>query len=199
MTRAAPYDRDTALDAALDLFWRKGFHATSLKDLEAALSMKPGSIYAAFSSKEALFRATLQRYFARDEQALSDTARSTPAPLEALAEHLRRIGRPAPGKPRACMLTKTVLELAEDPSPAGTEARAYLDRIQDIFCTMFTRARDEGALPPEADPRRLARRFQSNIIALKIETQRGTTPGDLAALADEMADELVAMRPHPAR
>lgn len=55
MTRAAPYDRETALDAAMALFWDKGFHATSLKDLEAALAMKPGSIYAAFVSKENLY------------------------------------------------------------------------------------------------------------------------------------------------
>ncbi|MDX1730552.1 MAG: helix-turn-helix domain-containing protein, partial [Aurantimonas coralicida] len=47
---ARPYDRDAALDAALRLFWAKGYHATSLKDLEAALTMKPGSIYAAFQS-----------------------------------------------------------------------------------------------------------------------------------------------------
>ena len=44
MSRSAPYDRDTALAAAMDLFWEKGFHATSLKDLETALEMKPGSI-----------------------------------------------------------------------------------------------------------------------------------------------------------
>ena len=50
MARAAPYDRDATLDAAMSLFWERGYHATSLKDLEAALSMKPGSIYAAFKS-----------------------------------------------------------------------------------------------------------------------------------------------------
>ncbi|MEP3669912.1 MAG: TetR family transcriptional regulator, partial [Roseibium sp.] len=38
MKRAQPYDREKALDAAQDLFWRKGYHATSLKDLEAALT-----------------------------------------------------------------------------------------------------------------------------------------------------------------
>ena len=65
MARTASYDRDQALDAAMTLFWLKGYHATSLKDLEGALKMKPGSIYAAFQSKEALFRATLERYCAR--------------------------------------------------------------------------------------------------------------------------------------
>ena len=69
MTRAQPYNRDAAIDAAMTLFWQKGYHATSLKDLEGALSMKPGSIYAAFSSKENLFNLSLERYFTsnRDE------------------------------------------------------------------------------------------------------------------------------------
>ena len=63
MTRMPAYDRDAALEAAIRLFWAKGYHATSLKDLENALNMRPGSIYAAFKSKQALFLAAMERYF----------------------------------------------------------------------------------------------------------------------------------------
>ena len=70
MTRAAPYDRETALDAAMTLFWDKGFHATSLKDLEAALVMKPGSIYAAFSSSGSADPQRLARRFQSNVTAL---------------------------------------------------------------------------------------------------------------------------------
>ena len=62
MGRPPSYDRDTALDTAMHLFWRQGYQGTSLKDLENALSMRPGSIYAAFHSKEALYRECLARY-----------------------------------------------------------------------------------------------------------------------------------------
>ena len=62
MGRTATYDRDAVLKAAMELFWARGYHTTSLKDLERALDMRPGSIYAAFGSKEALFRAALDRY-----------------------------------------------------------------------------------------------------------------------------------------
>jgi len=61
MARAANYDRDVALAAALSVFWRKGYHATSLKDLETNLDMKPGSIYAAFESKENRYLLALER------------------------------------------------------------------------------------------------------------------------------------------
>ncbi|QDC10867.1 TetR/AcrR family transcriptional regulator [Oceanicola sp. D3] len=194
MTRAAPYDREKALDAALTLFWRKGFHATSLKDLEAALAMKPGSIYAAFTSKEALFRETLRRYKARSEATLAARAEAAASPLEALAAHARTTGRPKSERPGGCLLTKTVLELAEDPSEAGEDARRYLLDVQDLFFELFEQARTCGELPAGADSRRLARRFQSNMFGLAVETLRGSTAEDLAALADDMAEEVLRLR-----
>ncbi|MGB2139878.1 MAG: helix-turn-helix domain-containing protein, partial [Psychrobacter sp.] len=51
MSRTTLYNRQEALDRAVKLFWHKGFHATSLKDIEQALDMRPGSIYAAFGNK----------------------------------------------------------------------------------------------------------------------------------------------------
>ena len=100
MKRARPYDRDTALDAAMHLFWRKGYHATSLKDLEAALAMKPGSIYAAFTSKEALYLAALERYFLRSRDGLRAMLAAAASPLAALAGFLREsvLRQPAPGQ-----------------------------------------------------------------------------------------------------
>ncbi|SIO09143.1 TetR/AcrR family transcriptional regulator [Vannielia litorea] len=194
MTRAAPYDRETALDAALTLFWRKGFHATSLKDLEAALAMKPGSIYAAFSSKEALFRETLRLYRARSAANVAARAEAATTPLEALADHARATGRPTQERPGGCMLTKTVLELAEDPSEAGADARRYLMEVQDLFFGLFEQARAAGELPAGADSRRLARRFQSNMFGLAVETLRGSPAEDLAALADDIAEEVLRLR-----
>ena len=88
MARTATYDRDAALDAAMQLFWTKGYHATSMKDLEAALTMRPGSIYAAFHSKEALFRATLDRYADRMTADLTRLIDTSPSPIAALRQHL---------------------------------------------------------------------------------------------------------------
>jgi len=62
MPRQPLHDRQRSLGRAVDIFWAQGFHATSLKDLERALDMRPGSIYAAFGSKEGLFNEALDRY-----------------------------------------------------------------------------------------------------------------------------------------
>ena len=68
MPRKPNFDRDELIERARDLFWERGWAGTSLKDLEAALQMKPGSFYAAFGSKERLYSLALEKY-AADGQA----------------------------------------------------------------------------------------------------------------------------------
>ncbi|PVB61182.1 TetR/AcrR family transcriptional regulator [Labrenzia sp. 011] len=192
MTRAQPYDREKALDAAQDLFWRKGYHATSLKDLEAALAMKPGSIYAAFKSKEALYLASLERYFLGSRQALRDQMAGAATVLGALADHLRSYGDTtgAPPHGRACMIVKTLLDTTADDGAISDRAQIYFEALRDEFAGFFRQARDNGELPPDANPDRLARRYQANITALRVEAHLGGDPAGLKDLAENMAQEV---------
>jgi len=196
MTRAAPYDRETALDAAMALFWEKGYHATSLKDLEARLSMKPGSIYAAFTNKETLYLLTLERYFAASRAGFRDHMARATSPLAALADHFRSYARMRPDDMarRACMLTKTLVDTrATDPCIAAA-SQEYMSAMQSEFAAAFTAARDIGELPDGSDPDRLARRFQANITALRLALHQGMAPADFAQLAEDMAEEIEGLR-----
>ena len=60
--RPRSFDETDVLDIAKDLFWQRGYEATSIKDLTEAMGMTPPSLYAAFGSKEALYRRVLDRY-----------------------------------------------------------------------------------------------------------------------------------------
>ena len=195
MARSPSYNRDAALDTALDLFWKKGYHATSLKDLEAALAMKPGSIYAAFTSKEALYLAALERYFTRNRAALQTLFSQADAPLKALADHLRATAQSRrPTAPsQACMLVKTILSATADDSALAQAAQGYMTEMSGVFAAAFDRAQDLGALPREADTARLARRYQANLTALRIEAESGTDPQALADLAEDMARDIEAL------
>lgn len=62
MAKVAKYDRQQVVDKATNLYWQKGFHATSMRNLQDVIDMRPGSIYAAFGSKDGLFKATLRNY-----------------------------------------------------------------------------------------------------------------------------------------
>ena len=196
MPRAAPYNRDTALAAAMSIFWEKGFHATSLKDLESALAMKPGSIYAAFDNKENLYLLALERYFKTSSEAFRAQAASADSPLSALANHFHAYAQLTPGDKnrRACMLTKTLVDTSTTEPAIANVTREYLAAMQHEFARAFSRARDLGELPKTADPDRLARRFQTNVAALRLAVHQGMDAAAFTELAEDMALEIEQLR-----
>ncbi|MFC3616226.1 TetR/AcrR family transcriptional regulator [Lutimaribacter marinistellae] len=175
----------------MNLFWRKGYHATSLKDLETELAMRPGSIYAAFQSKEALFRATLDRYSERMGAELADLIDQSPSPLAALQQHLLNLAELAPSErpSTACMLVKSLLEVPEE-GALRSFITGHLDRIEDAITKALQKARQMGELPAECDTERLARRVQTYIFGLKVQAQRQTDPAPMRALCADLAEEL---------
>lgn len=195
MTRAAAYDRDVALDAAMAVFWDKGYHATSLKDLEQALCMKPGSIYAAFTSKENLYLLALERYFDKSRAGFQGAMARARSPLFGLANHFRSYAMLcANDKARqACMLTKTLVDTRTTDPVIVERSRLYMDAMLSEFRVCFLQAIAQGELPKTADAGRLARRFQANITALRLEFARGTAADELRCLAEDMALEIEAL------
>ncbi|TNJ39338.1 TetR/AcrR family transcriptional regulator [Phaeobacter sp. B1627] len=196
MAREPAYDRDAALEAAMTLFWVKGYSATSLKDLEQALQMRPGSIYAAFRSKEALFRAALDLYAGRMEAELTAMIADAPSALTALRSYLLSLGgldhceKPS----TACMLVKSLLEIQMDRPELRNVVLAHLETVRRLLAQGFARAVAAGELPQDADPARLARRMQTYVFGLKIQAQRETDPEAMQRLAQDLADEISDLR-----
>ncbi|MGY3436436.1 MULTISPECIES: TetR/AcrR family transcriptional regulator [unclassified Marinovum] len=195
MARAANYNRDLALDAAMTLFWRKGYHATSLKDLETTLHMKPGSIYAAFDSKENLYLLAIERYFEVSRKGFRAQMKTAATPLTGLAAQFQNYANLAQEDPsrQACMLMKTVVDTASTDPEIAAASKQYLDQMRVEFSESFEAARIAGELPLDADPMRLARRYQANISALRVEMLRGTPRDDISKLAADMARETMQL------
>lgn len=196
MGRSATYDKDKVLKAAMDLFWARGYHTTSLKDLEHALDMRPGSIYAAFGSKEALFRAALERYSATGRSALKDTLAHSDSQIAGLAAHVRTLGgitREALPS-RACMLVKTLLETPDD-EPALRRAVEHMLRQTELaFADAFRAARTAGEIAPDADPEQLAARLQAGIFGLRAYAQRTDSAERVERIAEDIAKDVEALR-----
>lgn len=175
----------------MQVFWTKGYQATSMKDLEVALSMRPGSIYAAFHSKEALFRQTLDRYSDRMTSDLAALIDSSASPIDALRRHLISLAdlTPCDRPSTACMLVKTLLELPQD-ADLRDFIIAHLDRVEQVIAEALRRARDKGELGAGTDPDRLARRLQTYIFGLKVQAQRETDATRMQMLCMDLAAEL---------
>jgi AcrR family transcriptional regulator len=86
--RPRSFDRDAALEAAVELFWRRGYEETSIAMLTAAMGVTPPSLYAAFGDKRRLFEEASAAYFARTCEGF-DAAAALPTTQEAIARMLR--------------------------------------------------------------------------------------------------------------
>ena len=196
MARAMIHNRQDSLERALQLFWQKGFHATSLKDLEKALDMRPGSIYATFGNKDELFQESLERYARLGLAEFERILHAHPSPLAGLAAYLRELGnlrdRELPS--RACMLVKSLLELGTREQAAWRKAEDLLTGMEERFIGHFEAAQRVGELDSQLDTARLGRRLQAEVMGLRAFAQRDVDSATVHALAEDMALSLEALR-----
>ncbi|WP_265087886.1 TetR/AcrR family transcriptional regulator [Psychrobacter urativorans] len=169
MNRATIYNQQDLLEGTLHLFWQKGFHATSLKELEEALDMRPSSIYEAFGSKDGLFQEALDYYARKAMVELDRTLDANSSPLLGLAAYLRLLGglRDEELPSRACILVKGLLELGEREQSALHKFERMLAGLETHFTNCFTESQRLGGLDKQLDPVRFGRRLQAKVMGLR--------------------------------
>ncbi|MEP2716383.1 TetR/AcrR family transcriptional regulator [Pseudophaeobacter sp.] len=187
MPRKPNFDRNDLIERARDLFWQRGWSGTSLKDLEAVLQMKPGSFYAAFGSKDALFELAMQKYVADGSARLQELA-SKDGPLEALKRWPALAVENETSPAKACMLSKTLLELHAHNHPLAEQANLHLLKMEEQFADLFRQAQMAGDIDKSHDPQVLARRYQSDLLGLRVSAERDGI--NAQAIAKEIADGL---------
>jgi AcrR family transcriptional regulator len=194
------HDRDDSLDAALGVFHARGYGQASMRDLETAMDLRPGSIYASFGSKEQLFLEALDRYATAMKEEVGALIEDAPDPVEGLHRYLRalaRAGSPGadPAQIRACMIVRTLLETAgRADDRAGARARQLLDQVERMLTHAVRDAQRRGLLRPEPSAPRIARLLQSQIVAYRTLSQRGLSAPARAALAEDIGLLLDGLR-----
>lgn len=183
MARTREFDTDAAVDAAMRLFWCRGYEATSVQDLVTATGVQRGSLYAAFGSKEGLYLAALDRYRQQLSAPLIDGLRAG-RPLRPLLRDtlldLVDAAVEADGG-RGCLIVSAALErLPVDPDVAA-RVRATIGAIEDALHDALAAARRDGALDARHDPRALARFLVMTIQGLRVY---GVVRPERAALTD---------------
>lgn len=182
------HDKDMALDQALELFWTKGYASTSLKDLERATGMHPGSLYAAFGSKAKLYCLSLERYASRLNQMRAELQAQSDSPLEGLSQFILRAhplsdaDAPLP----VCYLVKATLETSQGNQAIDDKLSELLTQNDATFADMFRQAIDASELPEQSDAKKLARQLSADLAGLCFYALRE----DDAKLIKEMVGDL---------
>jgi len=174
MGRPQAFNTSDALRAAMMLFWREGYEATSMADLLAATGLSKSSIYATFGGKRELFLAALDTY--REEQFADFRATvSQGRARDALETYFRRIisSDREPEYAFGCMAVCQLVELA----PRDPEVRKrVLDDVAagtQAFSAVIVRGQAEGSIRNQRNPAQLASLLSVGFPGLQVLVRAG--------------------------
>jgi AcrR family transcriptional regulator len=183
--RPRGFDRDAALEAAMFLFWRKGFAATSMNDLCDAMGVRSPSLYAAFGSKEALYLEAVEHYVRTQGPPVWDNL-AEGATARAGIENLLMAGTESLPKSRAtpagCM---AVLAAVGDEWPATITRVVKKVRLEmlGMLRSRLETAVAKGELPASTNIDGLSRFYLSVFQGMAIQARDGASQAELKAVA----------------
>ncbi|HVE07360.1 MAG TPA: TetR/AcrR family transcriptional regulator [Paraburkholderia sp.] len=192
MARPRVFDVDTAIETAMELFWRHGYERTSLSDLTSALGITPPSFYHAFGSKEELFRKVLDHY-ASTRLGYAEEAVNCPTAREVATQMLARFAElyTDPKFPPGCLAFNCSLAGG---SPEGLQRELARQRKARLLRLRkrFEAAQQTGDLPADADPETLGRYLLTLGWGMASDAWTGARRADLLRTAE------LAMKAWPA-
>lgn len=183
--RPRAFDIDTALEKALEVFWRKGYDGTSLTDLTEAMGINKPSLYAAFGNKEQLFLKAIELYESRPCSFFLP-ALEKPTAYQ-VAEHMlygAAMNMADQAHPQGCVVVQGALSCSE---AAATVKEALLNRRvegEQKLRARFEQAKLDGDLPASADAETLARYLGTVLQGMAIQANNGATSEQLRQVAE---------------
>ncbi len=183
--RPRGFDRDAALDAAMFLFWRKGFEAASMNDLCDAMGVRSPSLYAAFGSKEALYLEAIEHYVRTQGPPIWDRLTEGATARAGIEKFLIAATEQLPKSrtlPAGCM---AVLAAVGDEWPASI-ARVVKKARLEMLSRLRARLEDAiatGELPASTDVDGLSRFYLGVYQGMAVQAKDGAAPAELRAVA----------------
>jgi AcrR family transcriptional regulator len=184
--RPREFDEAIALDRALDLFWRQGYEGTSIADLRMAIGITAPSLYAAFGSKEELYRRILERYLTGLGRCLVDALREERTAHAALERFLFESAKNFSGvkNPPGCLISCAIPTCApENRTVADVVASKRLESLHTLR-NRFQLAVKSGELPRGTDTEQLARFYGAVIQGMSIQALDGAGTKALRGIAE---------------
>jgi TetR/AcrR family transcriptional repressor of nem operon len=179
MGRLKQFDPDVAVSTAMDLFWRRGYGATTPADLVDALGIGKGSLYNTFESKRALFEQALRRYGDQRVAGLIELL-NRPEPARArLRAALERLAAPenADLRQRGCLAVNTVTELGETDEAAATIVRGVFERMERALQATIEEGQRNGELDADCSAKEIASLMLTTIIGMSVVAKTADRTG----------------------
>lgn len=154
MARPVQFSRADVVDAAMRVFWRRGYEATSVVDLTTATGLSRSSLYLEFGSKAGLFQAALDAYDERQISSMLADMESGAGGLAAVRGFFEMIAAGARSDreslARGCLMTNSITELGTAQLDMGERATRYATRLREAFLRCLRQAADDGEISDAA-------------------------------------------------
>ncbi|WP_456618762.1 TetR/AcrR family transcriptional regulator [Bradyrhizobium sp. P5_C12] len=193
MGRPREFDAETALDQAMEVFWRHGYEGATIAQLTEAMGINPPSLYACFGNKEGLLKAALDRYTKlrgvwMDEVVAAPTARDVAERmLMGIADK-----QTDPANPPGCLLVQGGIACGTGSENVPFELAARRAQNEDQLRDRFVRAKAEGDLKPGSDPAALARYVSAVSVGMGVMASSGSDREALRQVASVAVQAVAA-------
>jgi TetR/AcrR family transcriptional repressor of nem operon len=183
MARPREFDVDEVLDRATELFWTRGYEATSVQDLVDTLGVNRASLYATFGDKAELFDAVLHRYGERVNGVLMEVLAAPASGAEAVRAWFKILIEKAtePRGPRGCLMLNTLTGGTTVPEPLMDRVVAGVRATTDLLHEALAR---DPELASRENVRTLARFFAAEGHGLAVLARAGVRRAELEAAAE---------------
>lgn len=186
MPRGRPrsFDTDEAIETAMTVFWTKGYQGSTIPDLADAIGINRPSLYAAFGSKENLFKLALDRY-RKDPASYVSRAIAQPTAIDVFQSLMEGVVELVtdPKRPGGCLFVCGTHTLTDPDDVIGLElARRRVAGERDIL-ERFERARHEGDLPEHIEPAALAKLAATLMWGIAVQASNGAPRSQLQQVA----------------
>jgi AcrR family transcriptional regulator len=178
--RPISFDKEAALEAAMLLFWERGFEGTSMADLTQAMGLNPSSIYAAFGDKHALFSLAVKRYVETRAQYAAKALENPTLEkvIRALFDNTVAFLTTS-GHPPTCMTLAGAVGCSVDATPARDIMTEIRKQNEVAMRERFLQARKSGELPKGINVDDYTRYLSSILAGLSIQAANGSTKAEL--------------------
>ncbi len=170
MPRVATFNREEIIEKAMNVFWKRGYHGTSMQDLVDATGLNRSSIYNSFGSKKALYRTTLNQYEEASNKSFRQVLLRANCPLGALRKMLELASNKAKSdnEGRGCYISSCKIEMAQ----TDMELREWLVHNQQngisLFKELIAQGQEEGVINTAQNPESYAYLVYNTFQGLRI-------------------------------
>jgi TetR/AcrR family transcriptional regulator, transcriptional repressor for nem operon len=197
--RPKEYNRAKIIRIAKDLFWQKGYAATSLTDLTEAMAVSKSTFYTAFASKDALFVICLELYAKEFLHLLTQRLGQKQPVMLALAGYFREIASEGEtcSLPKGCMLVSSANEIGAHHPELSPIVKQWMTMVRGAFRNALELAQRKGEIPPNGNASQASIYLLSHMCGLRTMVKCGLPQNDLLAMVENIFTNLPSQLKSP--